>query len=262
MKARKIVLVLPLLLPLLMSNSVQPDQFESDNYSETLTQDEYRIEDDKLIFNCDNKTDYFIKGTIIMDETDNQIAYSSQYNMFGYLVPPNQSGNIIETLYNGTDISDINGDITVQYSCYDLSKPQSRIENIEATVSSYDTEDDLTYVDINYEFTDLDDFNLHTAIFYFYDSNIDAYVYGSDYIFTERFKDESGHYVTTITLPGKYESLDNYVINYKFTIENGDGGFGLMVGLYSILGIGLLVIPAVVVFIILLVRMIFKYRKI
>ena len=134
MKTKKILLVLPLLLPLLMSNSVQPDQFESDNYSETLTQDEYRIEDDKLIFNCDNKTDYFIKGTIIMDETDNQIAYSSQYNMFGYLVPPNQSGNIIETLYNGTDISDINGDITVQYSCYDLSKPQSRIENIEAKI--------------------------------------------------------------------------------------------------------------------------------
>ena len=262
MKARKILLVLSLLLPVLMSNSVQPDQFESDTYSETLTPDEYNVEGDKLIFNCDNKTDYFIKGTIIMDENDNQIAYSSQYDSYGYLVPPNQSGNIIETLYNGTDISDINGDITVQYACYDLSKPQSRIENIEATFSSYDSEYDLTYVDVNYEFTDLDDFNLHTVIFYFYDPNVDAYVYGSDYIFTERFKDESGHYVTTITLPGKYESLDNYAISYKFTIENGDSGFGLMVGLYSMLGIGLLVIAAVVVFIILLVRMIFKYRKI
>ena len=150
----------------------------------------------------------------------------------------------------------------VTHYCYDYSQPESFISNFSYSFLSYDAETNMTTIDIDFKFVDLDNFALYTVLFYFYDPSLDSYVYGETWFDTSRFDDDTGNYNETVQFPGNYENINNYSLNYLFTIENDSYGFGLTRALFGILGGIVFIGISLIIFIIFLIRLIVKTRKI
>ena len=261
MKKKKALLILPILLPLLMANSPSPDQLYTTTY-EQVVQD-FTVEDNILTFECDNNSDYFLRGFEISDTDNNNLVSGNRYSFYGYFIPPYKSAKISLELeeYEIQDVLE-SDELIVTHYCYDYSQPESFISNFSYSFLSYDAETNMTTVDIDFKFVDLDNFSLYTVLFYFYDPSLDSYVYGETWFDNSRFDDDTGIYYETVQFPGNYENINNYSLNYLFTIENDSYGFGLTLALFGILG-GLVFIGiSLIVFIIFLIRLIVKTRKI
>ena len=261
MKKKKALLILPILLPLLMANSPAPDQLYTTTY-EQVVQD-FTVEHNILTFECNNNSDYFLRGFEISDTDNNNLISGYRYSFYGYFIPPYKSAKISLELEE-YDIQDVieSDELIITHHCYDYSQPESFISNFSYSFLSYDAETNMTTIDIDFEFVDLDNFALYTVLFYFYDPSLDSYVYGETRFDNSRFDDDTGIYYETVQFPGNYENINNYSLNYLFTIENDSYGFGLTRALFGILG-GLVFIGiSLIVFIIFLIRLIVKTRKI
>lgn len=94
MKKKKILLLLPLLAPLLMSNSAAPNQQPYIFLKQTSTADEYDvIEDSKQVkFEIENNSKFFLRDFYLEDienPDDTTALYSpGSYSFYHYIIPP------------------------------------------------------------------------------------------------------------------------------------------------------------------------------
>lgn len=260
MKKKKALLILPILLPLLMANSPSPDQGYTTTY-EQVVQD-FTVENNILTFECDNNSNYFLRGFEISD-SDNNLITGNRYDFYGYFIPPYKSAKISLELeeYNVQDVIE-SDELIVTHYCYDYSQPESFISYFSYSFLSYNAETNITIIDIDFDFVDLDNFALNTVLFYFYDPSLDSYVYGETWFDNSRFDDDTGNYQKTIQIPGNYENINNYSLNYLFTIRNDSYGFGLTLALFGILGGIVFIGISLIVLTIFLIRLIVKTSKI
>ena len=218
--------------------------------------------DISITFECDNNSDYFLRDFEISD-SDNNLISGNWYSFYGYFIPPYKSAKISLELeeYKVQDVLE-SDELIVTHYCYDYSQPKSFISNFSYSFLSYNAETNMTTVDIDFDFVDLDNFALNTVLFYFYDPSLDSYVYGERWFDNSRFDDDSGNYNETVQFPGNYENINDYSLNYLFTIRNDSYGFGLTLALFGILGGFVFIGISLIVFIIFLIRLIVKTRKI
>lgn len=261
MKKKKALLILPILLPLLMANSPSPDQLYTTTY-EQVVQD-FTVENNILTFKCDNNSNYFLRGFEISDSDNNNLISGYRYSFYGYFIPPYKSAKISLELeeYEVQDVIE-SDELIVTHYCYDYSQPESFISHFSYSFLSYDAETNLTTIEIDFKFLDLDNFALNTVLFYFYDPSLDSYAYGETWLDNSRFDDDTGNYHETVQFPGNYENINNYSLNYLFTIKNDSYGFGLTLALFGILGGIVFIGISLIVLIIFLIRLIVKTRKI
>ena len=256
MKKKKILLLLPLLAPLLMSNSAAPNQQPYIFLEQTFTAEEYDvIEDSKQVkFEIENNSNFFLRDFYVSDieNPDDTTAFYSlgSYSFYHYIIPPYSTGCIYAS-YEELELIG-NETITLEYAAYDYSKTNSSISYLSYRFLSYDSETNLSQINIRGNLDFNDDYYIYTVLYYIYDEKTSGYVYDEDYSNIY----DGGSFETTIELYGNYEGYNDQLMNYAITMENpssnGLGMFFLIIGVTVFLG------AALIIFIILFILLIYK----
>lgn len=256
MKKKKILLLLPLLAPLLMSNSAAPNQPPYIFLKQTFTAEEYEVNEDskQVKFEIENNSKYFLRDFYLSDienPDDRTAFYSLSRNSFYHYIIPPYSTSCIYASYEELELVG-NETITLEYAAYDYSKTNSSISYLTYRFLSYDSETNLSQISITGNLDFNDDYYIYTVLYYIYDEKTSGYVYDEDY--SDIY--EGGSFETTIELYGNYEGYTDQLMNYAITMENPSSN-GLGIGLL-ILGVIVFLSAALIIFIILFILLIYK----
>ena len=261
---RKLLIILPLLLPFLMANSPAPNQPPLEYSEKEYLQGEFEYEDETLKFDFDNDSENYI----ILTDIDIYSCGFSDYNVekqYEQIVPPFTTSTFCFA-YEG-DVKTISR-VNISYDVYDFTLSSSSITNLEVTSTNYDNVKNQTDINLNFNFKNNDDKLIYCYAFYALNEKTNSYVLTEPiYDFPEKQNEES-IINKEITLHGNFSSITSKDLNYFIAMQNDyynqpHYGYFFFFNAFWIIPLAIIIL-ALLIFVIIkiIIRLTRKYRKV